>query len=121
MLFSQAALRGMTGSFEISVFQTLSAGNIGQIGAPQAASNTSGSAPAMAAAPAAAGRGARLRWLARSCPRILCIANILARRRGRYQAIRATSDVPPDRGPAPYGGPVTDVTRGGRRGIACPP
>ena len=35
MLRSQAALRGFTGSFEMSVFQTLSAGNIGQPGAPR--------------------------------------------------------------------------------------
>jgi hypothetical protein len=143
MLFSQAALRGWTGSFEMSVFQTLSAGNIGQPGAPgtvvpawpalaglavcasvperaglveacpgcsrpacagscpgdcaaglacatglacacwlavgtaatpQAASNASGSAAAIAAALAAAGRAARLRWPARSCTRVLCIA-----------------------------------------------
>src|ERR1022692_867113 len=35
MLCIQAALRGFTGSFEMSVFQTLSAGNIGQPGAPR--------------------------------------------------------------------------------------
>jgi len=34
MLAIQAALRGLTGSLEMSVFQTLSAGNIGQPGAP---------------------------------------------------------------------------------------
>ena len=34
MLRSQAALCGSTGSLEMSVFQTLFAGNIGQFGAP---------------------------------------------------------------------------------------
>jgi hypothetical protein len=34
MLASQAALREFTGSLEMSVFQTLLAGNIGQLGAP---------------------------------------------------------------------------------------
>jgi hypothetical protein len=34
MLCIQAALRGSTGSFEMLVFHTLSAGNIGQLGAP---------------------------------------------------------------------------------------
>ena len=34
MLRSQAALCGSTGSLEMSVFQMLSAGNIGQSGAP---------------------------------------------------------------------------------------
>ena len=37
MLCIQAELRGSTGSFEMLVFHTLSAGNIGQLGAPSTA------------------------------------------------------------------------------------
>src|SRR6266516_4788337 len=62
MLFSQAALRGFTGSFEMSVFQTLSAGNIGQPGAPGTVVPAASTA-ACACVPglALAGRAARLR------------------------------------------------------------